>query len=91
MKNGVAARNVKVRLTTDALAERLGLVDDLDHLLPRHALETGAGTVGKDIAMLAALIALIRNMPLEGKRRLLHRGTPLVDVETDDGIWATDA
>ena len=29
MKNGVAARNVKVRLATDALAERLGLIDDL--------------------------------------------------------------
>ena len=86
MKNGVAARNVKVRLTTDALAERLGLVDDLDHLFPRHVLKTGAGTVGKNIAMLATLIAFIRNMPLEGKRRLLHRGTPLVDVETDDGI-----
>ena len=91
MKNGVTARNVKVRLTTDALAERLGLVDDLDHLFPRHALKTGAGTVGKNIAMLATLIAFIRNMPLEGKRRLLHRGTPLVDVETDDGIWATAA
>ena len=91
MKNGVAARNVKVRLTTDALAEGLGLVDDLDHLFPRHALKSGAGTVSKNIAMLATLIAFIRNMPLEGKRRLLHRGTPLVDVQIDDGIWATDA
>ena len=91
MKNGVAARNVKVRLTTDALAEGLSLIDDLDHLLPRHALKTRAGAVGKDIAVFAALIAFICNMPLEGKRRLLHRGTPLVDVETDDGIWATGA
>ena len=86
MEYGVTARNVKVRLTTDAFAEGLGLVDDLDHLLPRHALKTSAGTVGEDIAMFATLIAFIRNMPLEGKRGLLHRGTPLVDVQIDDDI-----
>ena len=66
----VTARNVKVRLTTDALAEGLSLIDDLDHLLPRHTLKTSALTVGEDIAMFATLIAFIRNMPLEGKRRL---------------------
>ena len=86
MEYGVTARNVKVRLTTDAFAESLGLIDDLDHLLPRHALKTSAGTVGEEIAMFATLIAFIRNMPLEGKRGLLHRGTPLVDVQIDDGI-----
>ena len=86
MENGVTARNVKVWLATDTLAEGLSLIDDLDHLLPRHTLKTSALTVGEDIAMFAALIAFIRNMPLEGKRRLLHRGAPLVDVVTDDGI-----
>ena len=79
MKNGVAARNVKVRLATDALAERLGLIDDLDHLLPRHALKTSAGTVGKDIAMFAALIAFIGNVPLKSKI-LLHNTNPFCFV-----------
>ena len=70
VQDGVAAGDVEVRLAAKAFAQCLGLVNDLDHLLPRHALEAGALAVGKDVAVLAALVALVGDVPLECERGL---------------------
>ena len=68
VQDGVAAGHVEVRLAADVLAQRLRLVDDFDHLLPRHAFEARALALGKDVAVLAALVALVGDMPLERER-----------------------
>ena len=68
VQDGIAAGHVEVRLAADVLAQRFRLVDDFDHLLPRHALEARALALGKDVAVLAALVALVGDMPLERER-----------------------
>lgn len=70
VQDRVTTRDVEVGLAAEAVTQLLGLVHDLGHPLPRHAVESRAVPVGKDIAVLAALIALVGDVPLEGKRRL---------------------
>ena len=69
VKNGIAACHIKIRLTTKLFTQTLRLIDDVQHVLPRHALEPLAGSVREDIAMLAALIAFVGDVPLECERR----------------------
>ena len=78
VQDGVAAGDVEVRLATEAVAQLLGLVHDLRHLLPGHAIEPRAVAIGENVAVLAALVAFVCDVPLDGKRgldlrRIAHR------------------
>ncbi len=72
MEDGVAAGQIKIRETSIHLTEIKAVIERVLHLLPGHGIQLAAGITGKDIAMLTALVAFIRDMPLEGKE-LLHQ------------------
>ena len=49
------------------MAEIQAVMKGILHLLPCHGIQGLAVVLGKNVAMLAALIAVVCNMPLKGK------------------------
>ena len=65
MQDRVAAGQVEIGQPSVDLAEVEAVIKSILHLLPGHGIQLAAGITGKDIAVLAALVAFIRDMPLE--------------------------
>ena len=76
MKDRIAAGDIEIRNSVVYLAEILAVRHDLLHLLPGHALQLLTAFPGKNIAVLAALVTFICNMPL--KRKITSHPVPLL-------------
>ena len=76
MKDRIATGNIEIRNSVVYLAEVLAVRHDLLHLLPGHALQLLAAFPGKNIAVLAALVTFICDMPL--KRKITSHPVPLL-------------
>ena len=76
MKDRIAAGDIEIRNSVVYLAEVLAVRHDLLHLLPGHALQFLTAFPGKNIAVLAALVTFICNMPL--KRKITSHPVPLL-------------
>ena len=72
MENRITARQVQVGLATVDRAEIVDLVEDGRHVLPAHRGERLFLVPRENIAMLAALVACFRDVPLKGKIGLLQ-------------------
>ena len=73
MQDRVSAGNIEIRQTAIHGTEILAVGHHFLHLLPGHAVKLFAGILRKDIAMLAALVTVIGNMPLKSEI-LFHAG-----------------
>lgn len=69
MQDQVAAGKIEIWDTTVDLAEVQAVVKGLLHLLPAHAVQLLMAIFREDVAVLAPLVAIIRNVPL--KRKIL--------------------
>lgn len=69
MQDRVAAGKIEIWDTTVDLAEVQAVVKGLLHLLPAHAVQLLMAIFREDVAVLAPLVAIIRNVPL--KRKIL--------------------
>ena len=67
---------IEIRNPVVYLAEVLAVRHDLLHLLPGHALQLLTAFPGKNIAVLAALVTFICDMPL--KRKITSHPVPLL-------------
>ena len=72
MQDGIAAGDVEVGQPVIHLAEIHAVVKSFPHLLPGHRIQLFAVVLGENIAVLAALITFIGDVPLKGKI-LFHR------------------
>lgn len=70
VQDGIAARDIEVGQTSIDLAEIQAVVKSLLHLRPVHGVRCLAVILRKDIAVLASLVTLVRDVPLE--RKILH-------------------
>lgn len=68
VQNRVAAGDAEVRLPTHAVAEVIAAVQHVQHIVPGHRLAGHARVLAEQIAVLAALIALVGDMPLKRER-----------------------
>ena len=73
VQDGVAAGNIEIRHTAIHFTEVLAVGHHFLHLLPGHAVKLLVSILRKDIAMLAALVTVIGNMPLKSEI-LFHAG-----------------
>ena len=71
VQNGIAAGQIEIRKSAVYLTEIETIKECVLHLLPGHAVELAAGIAGENIAMLAPLIAFIRDVPLK-RKNLFH-------------------
>ena len=69
VQNGVSAGDVKVRAAVIDLAEIEAVIKRVEHLLPRHGVDLFTGVFGENVAVLAALVAVIGDVPLKRKIR----------------------
>ena len=76
MKDRIAAGDIEIRNSVVYFAEVLTVRHDLLHLLPGHALQLLAAFSGKNIAVFAALVTFICDMPL--KRKITSHPIPLL-------------
>ena len=67
----IAAGQIEIRKSAVYFAEIETVIECVLHLLPGHAAWLSAGIAGENIAMLAPLIAFIRDVPLK-RKILLH-------------------
>ena len=67
VQDGIAPGHVEIGLSIELFAKSLGLIDDFLHLAPRHARESSAVAVGENVAMFAALVAFVGDVPLKCK------------------------
>ena len=67
VQNGVAAGDVEIRQTVIDLAEVQAVVEGVLHLLPGHCIQLLVAVFRENVAVLAPLVAFIRDMPLERK------------------------
>ena len=65
VQNGISPRQVEVRLTAKVPAKILAVFQHCLHIFPRHAVDTFLLAFRKNIAVLATLVAVIGDMPLE--------------------------
>ena len=73
VQDRIAAGQIKVWLAAIGEAHLLAVADDGQHLFPRHGDDGLAGVFREDIAVLAALVARIGDVPLEGEIRFHGR------------------
>lgn len=73
VQDGVAAGDVKVGQPAVDIAKVQAVVKGILHLRPGHGIQRLAVVFRKDIAVLATLVALVGDVPLE-REILLHRG-----------------
>lgn len=66
MQNGIAARQINIGDPAQRAAQSLYLRIGTEHFFPRHRRYAGM-SLRKNIAMLAALVAVIGYMPLDRK------------------------
>ena len=66
VQNRVATRDIKIRCAPHPLCHALYVCKHRHQPLPRHLNEFGMA-IGKDVAVLATLVALVSYMPLECK------------------------
>ena len=78
MQDRIAARDIKIRQTAVYLAEVKTVVIGIPHLIPIHGVRVPAAVLRKYVAVLAALIAFVSDMPLEGK--IFFHIVPLFDI-----------
>ena len=71
VQDRIAAGQIEIRKSAVNFAEIETVIECVLHLLPGHAVELSAGIAGENIAMLAPLIAFIRDVPLK-RKILLH-------------------
>ena len=71
MQDRIAAGQIEIRKSAVNFAEIETVIECVLHLLPGHAVELSAWIAGENIAMLAPLIAFIRDVPLK-RKILLH-------------------
>ena len=67
MQDGIAAGDVEVGLAAHTLAQVIAAVQHMQHVVPGHGLARHARILAEQVAMLASLIALVGDMPLEGE------------------------
>ncbi len=72
MKDRIAAGKIDIRCSVDSVAEVEDLIWDMDHIIERHCDQRRV-PFGKNIAMLASLIAGISDVPLDRKITLHNR------------------
>ena len=72
VQDRIAARQIEVRCAAEHLTKIKAVVEGVLHLLPRHGFQAGVLAIREDVAVLAALVALIRDMPLKRKIRFHH-------------------
>ena len=70
MKDRIAAGDVEIWSSVIDFTEIFAVIHDRPHLLPGHTVKFLAAFAGENIAVLAALIAFISNMPLKRKIRI---------------------
>ena len=71
VQDRIAAGQIEIRKPAVYFAEIETVIECVLHLLPGHAAWLSAGIAGENIAMLAPLIAFIRDVPLK-RKILLH-------------------
>ena len=69
VQNGVSAGNIKVRAAVINRTKVETIIKRVEHLLPRHGIDFFAGVFGENVAVLAALVAVIGDVPLKRKIR----------------------
>ena len=67
VQNRVAASNVKIRQAVIERTEVQAVIKGVLHLLPGHCIQLFIAVLGENVAVLAPLVAFIRDMPLEEK------------------------
>ena len=72
MQDGVAAGDVEVGQPAIDLTEIQAVEKGVAHLLPGHGIQVFAGILGEDVAVLAALVTCIGDVPLKGKILFHH-------------------
>jgi hypothetical protein len=88
VKDGISAGDIKIRHTVEHIAEIFAVSDDLLHIVPCHGIYGFTVILRKYITMLAALVAIICYMPLEGKilLNICHIVPPYLNFLWDNNI-----
>ena len=76
VQDRIAASEIEIRQTAVHFAKVQTVIEGVLHLRPAHGIQLFTSIAGKDIAVPAPLVALIRNMPLK-RKILLHRQSSL--------------
>ena len=72
VQDGIAPCDVEVGLASERLAEVLDVGERLLHLPEAHAVELDGFVPREDVAVLAALVAVVEEVPLKREGRACH-------------------